>query len=55
MVDKVKPLKLEETTDGSTVDFISTEADPTQDYLAAKGMSFENQDNFNDVNFVFAL
>ncbi len=46
MVDKVKPLCFEELTDGSQLDFIPTEADPTQDYGSLKGISFENLDNF---------
>ena len=44
MVDKVKPLKIEDTTNGSSLNFAPKEADPFQDYLTAKGISFENND-----------
>jgi hypothetical protein len=42
MVDKVKPLKLESSVDGTEDDFNYTETDPTEDYIAAKGIAFEN-------------
>jgi len=41
MVDKVRPLKLEE----DEFDQIPTEVNPTQDYVATKGISFEGSDN----------
>lgn len=41
-VDKVKPLKFENPTDGTESDVIPTAADPTEDYLACKGVAFEN-------------
>ena len=45
MADKVKPLKIENAATGGTqTDGFPTEADPTQDYLAAKGIAFENSD-----------
>jgi len=44
MVDKVKPLKLEEIPDGSMADNVPTEANPAQDYTAVKGIALENQD-----------
>lgn len=44
MVDKVKPLKIEEAIDGTQVDPFPTETDPSQDYLSAKGISFTNND-----------
>ena len=44
MVDKVKPLKLEDTTDGTEFDMTPTETNPTEDYLAAKGLAIENSD-----------
>lgn len=44
-VDKVKPLKIEDSTSGTEMDFAPTEADPTEDYLAAKGVALENDDN----------
>jgi len=46
MADKVKPLKIENPSNGGTqTDFLPTESDPTQDYLAAKGIAFENSDS----------
>lgn len=45
MVDKIKPLKLEETTNGTEFDMNPTETDPTEDYIASKGVAFENSDN----------
>ena len=44
MVDKVKALKLEDTTSGTDFDMIPTETDPTEDYLSAKGLALENDD-----------
>lgn len=44
MVDKVKPLKLETSIDGTEVDPFPREADPIEDFLAAKGLAFENSD-----------
>lgn len=45
MADKVKALKIESASTGGTQsDPYPVEADPTQDYLAAKGISFENSD-----------
>lgn len=46
MVDKIKPLCLEELADGSQLDHIPTEASPNEDYAAVKGIAFENLDNF---------
>jgi len=45
-VDKVKPLKIEDGTSGTQIDFVPREADPAEDYLASKGLSFENLDTF---------
>lgn len=46
MVDKVQPLKLENPALGGTeIDVFPTEADPTEDYLACKGIAFEDNDN----------
>lgn len=46
MADKVKPLKLESSSTGGTEnDFFQTECDPTEDYVAVKGVAFENNDN----------
>jgi len=44
-IDKVKPLKIEDTTSGSDLDMMPKEADPTEDYVASKGIAFENSDN----------
>lgn len=47
MVDKVKPLKIEHSSLGGTEDDpFPVEADPNEDYLAAKGIAFGNDDNF---------
>lgn len=45
MVDKVKPLKLEDTGSGSMLDSFPKETDPTEDYVAGKGFAIENDDN----------
>lgn len=46
MADKIKPLKIENIgTGGTQNDPFPTETDPNQDYLAAKGVAFENNDN----------
>lgn len=45
-VDKVKPLKMEHSSLGGTEDdAFPTATDPTEDYLAAKGVAFENSDD----------
>ena len=44
MVDKVKPLKIEDSTNGTQANMFPTETDTTADYLACKGISFENSD-----------
>ena len=47
MVDKVKPLKFENSATGGTeVDYLPTEVDSNEDYLAGKGISFENSDSY---------
>lgn len=46
MVDKVKALKIETPTDGTQSNPFPTETDPTEDYLATKGLAFENSDSF---------
>lgn len=44
-VDKIKPLKLENIALGGTEDDVfPTEANPNEDYVTAKGVSFENSD-----------
>lgn len=44
-VDKIKPLKIENAATGGTQnDPFPVEADPAQDYVAAKGIAFENSD-----------
>lgn len=46
-VDKVKALKIENASTGGTqTDPFPTETNPTQDYLSAKGISFEGLDTF---------
>lgn len=45
MVDKVKPLKIENPALGGTdTDMFPREADPAQDYIATKGIALENSD-----------
>lgn len=44
-VDKVKPLKMEDTTDGTEYDVGPTEVNPNEDYVTAKGLALENSDN----------
>jgi len=44
-MDKIRPLKIENTTDGSQDDGgYQTEANPNEDYVSCKGISFENSD-----------
>ena len=46
MVDKIKPLKIESAAGGGTeTNLFPAEADPTEDYVAGKGISFENSDS----------
>ena len=46
MADKIKPLKIENIASGGTQnDGFPTEANPAQDYVATKGIAFENNDN----------
>lgn len=45
MVDKVKPLKYENSVDGTQNDVSPTETKPSEDYLAAKGIAFENSND----------
>lgn len=52
MVDKVKALKIESpSTGGTQTDFLPTESNPTQDYLAIQGLAFENLDDFRIEKF----
>jgi hypothetical protein len=47
MADKVKFLKFENSASGGTqIDFLPTEAKPTEDYAAIKGVAFDNLDTF---------
>lgn len=47
MADKVKPLGLENPSLGGTeTSPFPTELDPNEDYVAAKGIAFENLDTF---------
>lgn len=41
-MDRVKPLKIEDSTSGTQADPFPVETNPLQDYLATKGISFEN-------------
>ncbi len=46
MADKVKPLGFESTASGGGDNFpFPTELDPNEDYVAAKGIAFANNDN----------
>lgn len=46
MVDKVKPLKIENPgTGGTQTDPFPVEVDPSQDFVAGKGFAFENNDD----------
>lgn len=45
MVDKVKPLKYENSTDGSQDDEFMSATNPAEDYLSCKGVALENSDN----------
>jgi hypothetical protein len=45
MVDKIKPLKIENSSTGGTeIDPFPRESNPTSDYAAFKGIAFENSD-----------
>jgi hypothetical protein len=47
MVDRVKPLGIESSsTGGSEDEQIPTEMNPLEDYVAVKGIAFENSDDF---------
>jgi hypothetical protein len=46
MVDKVRPLKIERSGDGTEIDPFPTECDPAEDYLVGRGFSFENSDSY---------
>jgi hypothetical protein len=46
MVDKVKPLKYENSIDGTEVDNFPTQTDPSEDYLSAAGIAFANLDSY---------
>ena len=45
MVDKVKFLKLESPEDGTQYDPTPTEANPQEDYVAIKGIAFQDSEN----------
>lgn len=46
-IDKVRPLKIENPSEGGTqTDPFPTEMNPTQDYVATAGISFEGTDTF---------
>lgn len=44
-IDKIKPLGLETSIDGTDVFPTPTELDPDSDFAAVKGIAFENSDN----------
>lgn len=44
-MDKVKPLKIENSVNGTQNDEFPTEVNPSEDYIASKGVAFENSDN----------
>ena len=44
-IDKVKALKFENAIDGTESDTRPTQTDPTEDYMSAKGVAFENSDD----------
>lgn len=46
MVDKVKPLKFETSASGTETDYLPTESDPTEDYVAGAGFSFKNSNDY---------
>ena len=46
MVDKVCPLKIEQPGKGTELDFGPTETDPSEDYVAAKGVALRNLDTY---------
>jgi len=47
MADKIKPLKFENAATGGTqIDYLPTEAKPTEDYVSTKGLAFEGLDTF---------
>lgn len=44
-IDKVKPLKIEHSTNGGTeIDPFPTETDPSEDYISAKGIALEGNE-----------
>lgn len=45
MVDKIRPLKIEDSTSGSSLDQFPTELDSTEDYVSCRGLSIQNSDN----------
>lgn len=45
MADKVRPLKLEDTGTGSSLDMFPTELNPAQDFVSSKGLALEGLDN----------
>jgi hypothetical protein len=46
MVQRVKPLKIEYLETGGDLDYLPTETNPIEDYLSAKGLSFEGLDTY---------
>lgn len=42
MVDRVRPLKIEDASHGTQTDFFPTETTPAQDYLDARGLTLQD-------------
>jgi hypothetical protein len=57
MADKIRPLKLEDNSSGSQLDFGPTEMNPLEDLASVKGVSFEGTETVviikdgNDMKF----
>ena len=46
-MDKTRPLKIETPVEGGTqTDYLPTEVNPAEDYISAKGIAFEESDNY---------
>lgn len=45
MTDRVKPLKIESSPEGTQVDPFPRELNPSEDYIATKGISFEDRED----------
>ena len=62
MIDKVRPLKIENPAEGGTqTDYMPTETNPSQDYLSAAGIALQDNstttidlDGSNNIQFTDA-